>query len=71
MAQIKQVGIGRRSTGTIDGITYYVRGGIGGTVLSTHFLNLQFVVYSLYHSITNTGQATELSQRNAILNSFD
>lgn len=28
MAQIKQVGIGRRSTGTIDGITYYVRGGV-------------------------------------------
>lgn len=28
MAQIKQVGIGRKSTGTIDGITYYVRGGI-------------------------------------------
>ncbi len=27
MAQIKQVGIGRKSTGTIDGITYYVRGG--------------------------------------------
>ena len=24
MAQIKQVGIGRKSTGTIDGITYYV-----------------------------------------------
>ena len=28
MAQIKQVGIGRKSTGTIDGITYYVRGGV-------------------------------------------
>ena len=28
MAQIKQVGIGRKSSGTIDGITYYVRGGI-------------------------------------------
>ena len=28
MAQIKQVGIGRRSTGTIDGITYDVRGGV-------------------------------------------
>jgi hypothetical protein len=27
MAQIKQVGVGRKSTGTIDGITYYVRGG--------------------------------------------
>ena len=27
MAQIKQVGIGRKSTGTIDGITYYVRNG--------------------------------------------
>ena len=27
MAQIKQIGIGRKSTGTIDGITYYVRGG--------------------------------------------
>ena len=27
MAQIKQVGIGRKSTGTIDGITYYVRKG--------------------------------------------
>ena len=27
MAQIKQVGIGRKSTGTIDGITYYIRGG--------------------------------------------
>ena len=27
MAQIKQVGIGRKSIGTIDGITYYVRGG--------------------------------------------
>lgn len=27
MAQIKQVGIGRRSTGTIDGITYYVLNG--------------------------------------------
>ena len=26
MAQIKQVGIGRKSVGTIDGITYYVRG---------------------------------------------
>ena len=28
MAQIKQVGIGRKSTGTFDGITYYVRGGL-------------------------------------------
>ena len=28
MAQIKQVGVGRKSTGTIDGITYYVRGGV-------------------------------------------
>ena len=28
MAQIKQVGIGRKSSGTIDGITYYVRGGV-------------------------------------------
>ena len=28
MAQIKQIGIGRKSTGTIDGITYYVRGGV-------------------------------------------
>lgn len=28
MAKIKQVGIGRKSTGTIDGITYYVRGGV-------------------------------------------
>lgn len=28
MARIKQVGIGRKSTGTIDGITYYVRGGV-------------------------------------------
>ena len=28
MAQINQVGIGRKSTGTIDGITYYVRGGV-------------------------------------------
>ena len=27
MAQIKQVGIGRKSTGTIDGITYYVLNG--------------------------------------------
>jgi hypothetical protein len=27
MAQIKQVGIGRKSTGTIDGITYYTRNG--------------------------------------------
>jgi len=27
MAQIKQVGIGRKSTGTIDGITYYNRNG--------------------------------------------
>ena len=27
MAQIKQVGVGRKSIGTIDGITYYVRGG--------------------------------------------
>ena len=27
MAQIKQVGIGRKSSGTIDGITYYVRNG--------------------------------------------
>ena len=27
MAQIKQVGIGRKSTGTIDGITYYQRNG--------------------------------------------
>jgi len=27
MAQIKQVGVGRKTTGTIDGITYYVRGG--------------------------------------------
>ena len=24
MAQIKQVGVGRKTTGTIDGITYYV-----------------------------------------------
>ena len=28
MAVIKQVGIGRKATGTIDGITYYVRGGV-------------------------------------------
>ena len=28
MAQIKQVGVGRKTTGTIDGITYYVRGGV-------------------------------------------
>lgn len=28
MAKIKQVGIGRKTTGTIDGITYYVRGGV-------------------------------------------
>jgi uncharacterized membrane protein YgcG len=28
MAQIKQVGIGRKSSGTIDGVTYYVRGGV-------------------------------------------
>jgi len=28
MAQIKQVGIGRKSSGSIDGITYYVRGGV-------------------------------------------
>ena len=28
MAQIKQVGVGRKSTGTIDGVTYYVRGGV-------------------------------------------
>ena len=27
MAQIKQVGIGRKSSGTIDGITYYTRNG--------------------------------------------
>lgn len=27
MAQIKQIGVGRKSTGTIDGITYYVRNG--------------------------------------------
>jgi hypothetical protein len=27
MAQIKQVGIGRKSTGTIDGITYYTLNG--------------------------------------------
>ena len=27
MAQIKQVGVGRKTVGTIDGITYYVRGG--------------------------------------------
>lgn len=27
MAQIKQVGIGRKTTGTIDGITYYVHNG--------------------------------------------
>ena len=27
MAQVKQVGIGRKSTGTIDGITYYVLNG--------------------------------------------
>lgn len=28
MAQINQVGVGRKSKGTIDGITYYVRGGV-------------------------------------------
>jgi len=28
MAKINQVGIGRKSSGTIDGITYYVRGGV-------------------------------------------
>jgi hypothetical protein len=28
MAQIKQVGTGRKTKGTIDGITYYVRGGV-------------------------------------------
>jgi hypothetical protein len=28
MAKITQVGVGRKSTGTIDGITYYVRGGV-------------------------------------------
>ncbi len=28
MARIKQVGVGRKTTGTIDGITYYVRGGV-------------------------------------------
>ena len=28
MAKVTQVGIGRKSTGTIDGITYYVRGGV-------------------------------------------
>ena len=28
MAQIEQVGVGRKTTGTIDGITYYVRGGV-------------------------------------------
>ena len=28
MAQIKQVGIGRKSSGTIDGITYYTRNGV-------------------------------------------
>ena len=28
MAKITQVGIGRKSVGTIDGITYYVRGGV-------------------------------------------
>ena len=28
MAQIKQVGIGRKSSGTIDGITYVTRGGV-------------------------------------------
>ena len=28
MAKITQVGIGRKSIGTIDGITYYVRGGV-------------------------------------------
>ena len=27
MAQIKQIGVGRKSSGTIDGITYYVRNG--------------------------------------------
>ena len=27
MAQIKQVGIGRKSSGTIDGITYYTVNG--------------------------------------------
>ena len=27
MAQIKQVGVGRKSSGTIDGITYYVLNG--------------------------------------------
>lgn len=27
MARIKQVGVGRKTTGTIDGINYYVRGG--------------------------------------------
>ncbi|MBO7137918.1 MAG: hypothetical protein J6V92_05570 [Bacteroidaceae bacterium] len=27
MAQIKQVGVGRKTTGTIDGITYYVLNG--------------------------------------------
>lgn len=28
MAQIKQVGVGRKTTGTIDGITYITRGGV-------------------------------------------
>lgn len=28
MAQIKQVGVGRKTTGTIDGITYVTRGGV-------------------------------------------
>ena len=28
MAKITQVGIGRKSSGTIDGVTYYVRGGV-------------------------------------------
>lgn len=28
MAKITQVGIGRKSIGTIDGITYYIRGGV-------------------------------------------
>lgn len=28
MVKIMQVGIGQKSSGTLDGITYYVRGGV-------------------------------------------
>ena len=48
MAQIKQVGIGRKSTSTFDGITYYVRGGLSHVLRDAEKGEIEGLLCELY-----------------------